>query len=197
MDVRALRAGPLANRSSNLTSDLSVPTTAAAATLTVNEVPLSVSMAFGPTAIGAGGMSTLSYVLSNGAAVGATSVALSDTLPADVTVAGVPAAQTTCTGGTLTAAADGNTIAFTGGALAAGATCTISVDVTSALAGNYRNALESATSSLGAGPPAEATLTVDASGAPGFAKVFSPATIDQAGKRRSSLRSTTRGTSWT
>ena len=146
--------------------------------------PLSVSMAFSPSTITQGGISMLSYALENTAAGGATSVALADTLPADVTVAGVPAARTTCTDGTLTAVAGGNTIALTGGALAAGATCTIDVAVTSALAGSYRNALESATSSLGASTVAEVTLTVDAAEAPGFAKAFSPATVDPGGVSR-------------
>ena len=60
-------------------------------------------------------------------------------LPADVTVAADPDAQTTCTGGTLTALAGGDTISFTDGALAAGASCTITVDVISALSGSYTN----------------------------------------------------------
>ena len=161
VDVQALRAGALTSTSGDLTSDLPVATSGASATLTVNEAPLTVSMAFDPATIAQGGVSTLSYTLNNGAAVEATSVALSDMLPADVTVAADPDAQTTCTGGALTAPAGGDTISFTGGALAAGAACTITVDVTSVLAGPYPNETESVTSSLGASAPAEATLTVD------------------------------------
>ena len=138
-------------------------------------------MAFTPTTIAQGGISTLSYTLSNGAAIAATEVSLTDTLPANVVVADAPDAQTSC-GGTLTAAAGGNTIALPDGALAASGTCTVSVDVTAAVAGSYTNPTESVTSSLGTSPPAEATLSVTAAGAPGFARVFSPDTIAQGGE---------------
>ena len=181
VDVRALVAGTLTGTSGELTSDLPVAAPGASATLEVNEAPLSVSLSFEPTEIGAGGVSRLTYGLVNGAAVAATSVALSDTLPDNVVLADPSNAQTTCTGGTLTAAAGGSEVSWSGGSLAAGADCTIAVDVTSAAAGSYTNGLESATSSLGTSTPAEATLTVEAAVAPGFAKAFSPATVDPGG----------------
>ncbi len=182
VDVEALQAGTLTGTSSDLTSDLPVAAPGVSATLTVNETPLSVSMTFSPATVDQGDVSRLSYGLDNGAAVAAMSVALSDTLPGDVVLASDPDAQTTCTGGTLTAQGGGNTITFTGGGLDAGAGCTIAVDVTSAVAGSYRNTTDSVTSSLGASAPAEATLTVDAVVAPGFARVFSPDTIRQGGE---------------
>ena len=144
------------------------------ATLTVDEAPLVVLMEFSPSTIAQGGVSRLSYGLRNDAAVGATSISLSDTLPADVVVAGVPDASTTCGGGTVTAAAGGDTLAFAGGAVAAGVSCTISVDVTSAVAGSYSNGPEAVTSSLGDSTPVQATLTVDAADALVFSKEFSP-----------------------
>ena len=161
----------LTGTSSDLTSDLPVAAPGASATLTVNEAPLSVSLAFSPATVDQGGVSRLSYGLDNGAALGATSVSLSDTLPEDVVLASDPDAQTTCTGGTLTAQGGGNTITFTGGGLDAGASCTIAVDVTSTVAGSYPNATDSVTSSLGASAPAEATLTVAQAGAPGRGQV--------------------------
>ncbi len=182
VDVQAVGlVGSLENISGTLTSDLPDDAPGAHATLTVNEAPLSAAMAFTPSTIDQGGISTLSYTLSNGAAIAATEVSLTDTLPADVVVADVPDARTTCTGGTLTAAAGGNTIAFADGALAASGDCTISVDVTSSVAGSYTNPTESLTSSLGTSTPATATLTVTAADAPGFAKAFSPATINPGG----------------
>ena len=182
VDVQALRVGTLSNLSGDLASDLSVTTPGASATLTVNEVPLSVSMAFEPTAIAQGGVSRLTYKLDNGAAIEASEVSLSDTLPDDVVVADLPDAQTTCTDGTLTAAAGSGTITFTSGSLAAGGSCTISIDMTSAVAGSYSNETESVTSSLGDSESAEATLTVNAADAPGFVKAFSPDTIGQGGE---------------
>ena len=175
-------AGSYPNTSGALTSDLPDDAPPALATLTVDEAPLVVSMEFSPSTIAQGGVSRLSYDLRNDAAVGATSISLSDTLPADVVVADAPNAATTC-GGTLTAAG-GDTIAFADGELAAGDTCAISVDVTSAVAGSYLNGPEAVTSSLGASTPVQATLTVDAADAPVFTKAFSPDTIAPGGISR-------------
>ena len=183
VDVQALRSGTLENISGALTSDLPDAAPPASATLRVNEAPLVVSMGFSPSTIAQGGVSRLSYDLGNAAAVGATSISLSDTLPADVTVADAPNAATTC-GGTVTAAAGGDTIAFADGELAAGDTCAISVDVTSAVAGSYLNGPEAVTSSLGASTPVQATLMVDAADALVFTKAFSPDTIAPGGISR-------------
>ena len=183
VDVTSAVAGSYPNTSGALTSDLP-DAPPASATLTVDEAPLVVSMGFSPSTIAQGGVSRLSYDLGNAAAVGATSISLSDTLPADVTVADAPDAATTCAGGVLTAPAGGDTIAFADGELAAGDTCAISVDVTSAVAGSYLNGPESVTSSLGASTPVQATLTVDAADAPGFTKAFSPDTIAPGGISR-------------
>ena len=54
--------------------------------------------------------------------------------------------------------------------------------MTSSVTGSYTNPTESVTSSLGTSPPATATLSVNAAGAPGFARVFSPDTIAQGGE---------------
>ena len=183
VDVTSAVAGSYSNATEELTSSLGV-STPASATLTVGEAPLIVSMGFSPSTIAQGGVSRLSYGLRNDAAVGATSISLSDTLPADVVVAGVPDASTTCGGGTVTAAAGGDTVAFADGELAAGVSCTISVDVTSAVAGSYSNGPEAVTSSLGASTPVQATLTVDAADAPVFTKAFSPDTIAPGGISR-------------
>ena len=99
-------------------------------------------------------------------------------------VADPPDVQTTCAGGTLTAAAGGSEVSYSGGTLGAGASCTVAVDVTSVAVGSHPNDTERATSSLGTSTPAEATLTVDPAAAPGFAKAFSPATVDPGGVSR-------------
>ncbi len=180
-NVVASRAGTLVNVSDELTSDLPVAAPGASATLTVREAPLSVSMSFDPSSISQGGVSRLTYGLDNGAAVAAASVSLSDSLPAGVVLADPPDVQTTCAGGTLTAAAGGSEVSYSGGTLGAGASCTVAVDVTSVAVGSHPNDTERATSSLGTSTPAEATLTVDPAAAPGFAKAFSPATVAPGG----------------
>ena len=65
----------------------------------------------------------------------ATSLDFSNNLPAGVTVATPPTASTTCTGGTLTATNGANSLAYTGGTVSAGASCTVSVDVTASTTG--------------------------------------------------------------
>ena len=181
LEVQALRFGTLENTSGALFSDLSFATAGATAALMVNQAPLAVSMAFAPAAITGQGVTRLSYDLTNNAVIGATEVVLFDTLPAAVALAAVPNAQTSCDGGAVTAAAGGNMIFFTGGALAAGTSCTIAVDVISATLGDHPNATETVTSSLGTSEAAEATLSV-AAVAPGFVRVFSPDTIRQNGE---------------
>ncbi|MCP4367703.1 MAG: hypothetical protein GY797_06270, partial [Deltaproteobacteria bacterium] len=104
---------------------------------------------------------------------------LNDPLPAGVVVATPPNASTTCTGGTITAAAGAGVISYSGGTATAGAICTLQVDVTSATAGAYVNVTDDLTSSLGNSGPATANLTVTA--IPTFAKSFSPDSIAEGG----------------
>ncbi|MDJ0826439.1 MAG: autotransporter domain-containing protein [Rhodobacter sp.] len=158
--VQALLAGSLLNTTSALTSSLA-DAAATSATLAVDAVPLSLSLGYAPAEIEQTQTSTSTYTLQNTAAIDASAVALSDTLPAGVTIASPSSASTTCSGGALSAPAGGTSVSLSGGSLAAGASCTITVDVTSAIVGSYPNTTESATSSLGTSANASATLTVN------------------------------------
>ena len=93
-------------------------------------------------------------------------------------VASTPNASTTCTGGTLTAAAGSGTITYTGGTVSTGAGCTVSVDITSSADGTYVNTTGDLISSLGNSGTANDTLTVDP--IPPFSKRFltNPIVID-------------------
>jgi uncharacterized repeat protein (TIGR01451 family) len=110
--------------------------------------------------------------------VDATNVTFLDVLPAGVVVAAAPNAATTCTGGTVTASAGAGSFGYSGGTVAGGASCTVSVDVTAAAVGSYVNSV-TVSSSLGSSSPASDTLTV--SGAPLVDKAFSPAEIGLGG----------------
>ncbi len=183
VDVQGLQAGALVSTSGALTSDLPVSTPGAAATLTVNDGTLVASMSFTPAKIRPGGVSTLTYRLRNDTAARVRNIFLRNNLPIGVVLAADPDAQTTCTVDTLTAQGGGNTITFTGGGLDAGATCTITVDVTSTATGSYLNSTVFLTW-LQFGSSAElalATLTVTEAEAPGFTKAFSPAAVDPGG----------------
>ncbi|MDH3328068.1 MAG: hypothetical protein OEM01_02430 [Desulfobulbaceae bacterium] len=117
---------------------------------------------FSPNPIATGGVSTLNFTIDNTAsAAAATELAFTDILPAGTTVATPSNEASTCgLGGFLTATSGSGTISYTGGTVAAGATCTLSVDVTGNAEGLHMNTTGNLTSSSGISDPAYDTLTV-------------------------------------
>ena len=100
--------------------------------------PPTISKASSPSTIAVGGTSTLSFTLTNpntGAAL--SDVAFSDTLPAGVEVAAPPNVNNSCAG-TVSATAGTGVISLSGGSIAAGQSCAISVDVTATSGGSAR-----------------------------------------------------------
>jgi uncharacterized repeat protein (TIGR01451 family) len=147
------------------------------ATLTVNGAASStggVSLAkqFSPATVAVNATATLTITLSNLNNTGSASLtsSLADTLPAGLLVASPANAGTTCPGsGAVAATSGGSSVTLpTGRSIpqASGttpATCTMSVEVTSATAGNYLNTLpiNALATDKGSNPdPASATLTV-------------------------------------
>jgi uncharacterized repeat protein (TIGR01451 family) len=112
----------------------------AVATLTVIPVvPASLSKSFSPASISAGGVSTLTITLSNNnGTVAALTAALSDVLPAGMTVYG--GGTTTC-GGAVTGSKGASTLTLTGGSIPASGHCTVTATVTALDAGSYVNSL--------------------------------------------------------
>ncbi|MCB9297735.1 MAG: DUF11 domain-containing protein [Lewinellaceae bacterium] len=148
IDVTSSTAGIHVNTTGDLTSSLGNSGTASDM-LTV-EPPPTFAKAFSPDQIFVGNPSTLVFTIDNSAStLPATGLNFSDFLPAGMAVAAAPAASTTCTGGALTAPAGSGTISYIGGTVAAGASCTVQVDVTSSTAGMYVNTTGDLTSSLG------------------------------------------------
>ena len=137
--------------------------------------------AFNPTSIAINGTSTVTFTIGNPSAnpVALSGVAFTDTLPTNLKVATPNGASNTC-GGTLVATAGSSSIALSGGTVAAGATCTVTVNVTSATAGSYTNTAGALTETNGpSGPTATATLTVLAP--PTTVIAFGAATISYGG----------------
>ena len=126
----------------------------------------SIVKSFSPLAISAGASSVLTIVLSNSNATVATLTgSLTDNLPAGVVVASVPNATTTCSGAAPPAAvAGGSAVSLLAGAsIPANGSCSLSVSVTSALAGTYVNTIPVGALVTSAGnnlAPAIATLNV-------------------------------------
>jgi uncharacterized repeat protein (TIGR01451 family) len=167
--------GTYANTTSALTSSGLEIGTPASADLEI-EPPPEFSKSFAPAVTGVGVSSTLTFSIDNTAsAVAATGLDFTDNLPAGVTVASPANPSTTCTGGTLTAIEGSGTISYTGGTVAAGATCTVRVDVVAASTGSFMNTSGELTSSSGSSGTASSTLTVRP--APTATKTFSPDVI--------------------
>ena len=151
--------------------------TAASATLAVMAKP-TLTKSFAPSQVGLNLPSVMTITLANpnAVAVSLPAGALTDSYPAGLVNTATPAGATTCTGGTVTAAAGGNSLVLSGGVIPATGSCTVTANVTSAAAGAYSNSTGTlATSNAGTGTAATATLTVLA--APTVAKSFGAPTI--------------------
>jgi uncharacterized repeat protein (TIGR01451 family) len=150
------------NTTSSITGD-GVPTgTPATATLAVVQPAPTFTKVFAPSLIQVGGGSTLTFTITNKAAVAVTGLAFIDTLPAGVVVATPPGVTNTC-GGAFTATANSGSISLANGVVNApsGTTCTISVNVVGTTAGTKNNATSTLTSTNAAtAQPATATLGV-------------------------------------
>ncbi len=123
-----------------------------------------ISKAFSPTSILAGGTSQLTITLTNPNASTITlSAAFTDTLPTGLVVAPTPGASTTC-GGAVTATPGGATVSLTSDStLPAAGSCTMSVNVRAAASGSYVNTIPIGALQTSAGnnaAPASATLSV-------------------------------------
>jgi hypothetical protein len=136
------------------------------------------SKQFSPDTIGPGGVSTLTFTIDNSDEVtAATLIAFSDVLPVAITIATPANVVSTCPDGggrgdpppVITAPNGGGTISLIGGSLGAGASCTISVDVTSSTVGTHTNTTGDLTSSVGNSGTASDDLTVTGA-LPSFSK---------------------------
>jgi hypothetical protein len=145
--------------------------------------------AFNPASITVGGLSTLTVTLSNpNASIATLTAPLIDTLPADVVIAPVPNAATTCNGSGLPIATPGSgTVTLPAGrTIPANGSCTLTVNVTAANGGAYLNTLgigALVTSNGNNANPAIAPLTVipPVMIPPTLGKAFNPSTIHEKG----------------
>jgi uncharacterized repeat protein (TIGR01451 family) len=151
------------NTSGDLTSSAgnSGPATA---TLTVGaSTAPTFNKTFDPDRVAMGSASTMTFTIDNSASLAdATNLAFSDNLPAGMQVADPSFASTTCIGGSLSAVPGSTVVSYSGGSVAAGASCEISVQVITNSPGAFTNTTETLSSNLGTSPPASATLNVTA-----------------------------------
>lgn len=138
VDVTSDTPGTHTNVSEDLTSTLGNHGNATD-DLTVSTGRPGFTKAFSPDPITVGQTSTLTFTVDNTAnGSPAFNLAFSDDLPAGLVVASPANASTTC-GGTVTAGSGSSSISLSGGAVAEGGTCTVSVDVLAETAGLKEN----------------------------------------------------------
>ena len=160
VNVTGLTAGIKNNTTSNVTSTNGGQGNVATATTTV-VAPPTIAKAFASSNILLNGTTGLSFTLTNpNATVALTGVAFNDPLPAGLVVANLVNLNGAC-GGTVTATAGASSINLTGGTIAAGGSCTLSLNVTGTTVGVKNNTTGNVTSTNGGqGNTAAATLNV-------------------------------------
>ncbi|NNG22531.1 DUF7933 domain-containing protein [Telluria aromaticivorans] len=180
LTTNATLAGRALARNGSVTLDSNIVTPATCVAASV-----SVSKAFNPPTIAAGGTSTLTLTLSNTGSSAATLTApFTDNLPTGLTVAATPNATTTCGGAVTTST---SSVTLTGGAIPANGSCTVSANVTATTGGAYLNTVAAGSLQTSNGSntgPATATLTVTPvtpTSSVTLGKAFSPATIAKGG----------------
>jgi uncharacterized repeat protein (TIGR01451 family) len=145
VNVTATTAGPHTNTSGFLaTTEGGTNTTSIASAPLTAVLPPSMAKAFAPTPILAGGISRLTFTITNPNPNDAISgVAFGDTFPTSpgaMTVAGTPNPLTSgCGAPAFSPVAGAGSITFSGGTIAPGGTCTVALDITAPVTGTYNN----------------------------------------------------------
>ncbi|HEX4427580.1 MAG TPA: hypothetical protein VH079_19420, partial [Terriglobales bacterium] len=144
------------------------------ATLTV-VAPPSIAKTFGAATLPLNGTTSLTFTVTN-ANVNTTfnGLAFTDSLPAGLVVGPTPGLTNNC-GGTATATAGASSLSLSGGTLAAGANCTVSVTVQGTTAGVKNNSVTVSSTNAGTGNTSNASVTVV--GAATISKSFGVASI--------------------
>ena len=149
--------------------------------LTVVTKP-TISKAFSPASIQAGGVSSMVLTIDNQSSIPLTGISFTDTYPANVVNATPLTVGGSCASVTTTAVAGAGTFNVTAGTLPASSTCTITVNVTSALVGAYNNTTSGvATAETGSAGAASNTATLNVLAPASITKAFGTTTIAQNG----------------
>ncbi|MCG8464770.1 MAG: hypothetical protein MI750_07960, partial [Xanthomonadales bacterium] len=126
------------------------------------QVVLGFDKSFNPSTVNLGTTSRLRFNIDNTVNIlDVANINFTDNLPAGMQVASPPNANTTCTGGTITAVPGSSTISYSGGSVTGSSTCRVGVNVVTASAGNFVNISGDLTSDVGNSGTATATLTVN------------------------------------
>ena len=153
--------GTYPNTTSTLTSNGNFAAPEATDDLVVVPPPPVFTKTFTPDAINTNEVSTLVFTIDNGASpLTATSLAFIDVMPTGLMIATPANLINTCSG-TATASSGSGIIELANGVVNSGASCTLVLDVTSAIGGDFLNITNELTSSSGNSGAASARLLVD------------------------------------
>jgi hypothetical protein len=169
-------AGVITNTTGPVTSNESpIGSSSNTATITVIGAPPTISKAFGAASVQANGTTSLSFTINNPNGFPLTGVGFSDPFPAGLAVSSAPAGA--CGGAVAVAS---HTLSLAGATLAAGASCTFSVNVkvgpTAGAISNTTNPVTSNEAPIGGSPSNTATITVTGV-APTISKAFGAASV--------------------
>jgi uncharacterized repeat protein (TIGR01451 family)/fimbrial isopeptide formation D2 family protein len=172
--VTGAASGQYTNTTGNVTSTNGGTGNTASANLTVASPP-SITKAFGAATIPLNGTTSLTFSISNpNTGITLNGIAFTDNLPAGLVVASTPNLSNTC-GGTATAVGGSGSVSLSAGTLAAGASCTVSVNVQGTTAGVKNNSVQVTSTEAGTGNTSNASVTVVSP--PAISKAFGAASI--------------------
>lgn len=167
----------MAQNSATVTSQNGGVGNTTTATLSITpppSVPM-IAKSFGSATIPLNGATSLSFTITNQGVSTLMGVGFTDPLPAGLTISTPNGLTGTCGGGAITATAGSGTVSLSGAALAAGASCNFSVNVTGTTAGIKNNSVQVTSTNGGPGNTSMATLTVV--GPPTISKSFSASSV--------------------
>jgi serine protease len=125
----------------NAPSSPGTAATACPTPLTVTLAAPTVSEAFSPASVSENVASTLTITFSNTNAFDLTQSSFTETVPANLTVQTSPAPTTTCTGASGTLTSSASAVSMAGANIPTKGSCSMTVSVKSATAGNYANVI--------------------------------------------------------
>ncbi|HET7749364.1 MAG TPA: hypothetical protein VFK81_08285 [Terriglobales bacterium] len=166
LNVTGVQAGVQNNTTGPISSNESgAGATSNTASITVIGPP-SIAKAFGAASINLNATTTLTFTITNpNATVALTGVGFGDTLPAGLTIPNPNGLTGSCGAGTITTGTVSgfSVVNLSGGTIAAGGSCTFSINVTGTTGGHKVNTTGTVTSSnAGSGNQATATIDVEA-----------------------------------
>jgi len=149
-DMGTVSFSPAGTATVNAPSSAGTAATACMTPMTVTPAPPTLSEAFVPASVGQNVASTLTITFSNSNGFALTQSGFTETLPAQLSIQTSPAPTTTCAGASGTLTSSTSTVTMAGANIPAKDSCSITLSVKSATAGNYTNSI--AANALSTGP---------------------------------------------